>query len=837
MRHLRIYLLTTLLAFLAAGQGVMRAQNLTTADFTVSIWGVRSGDYHSYVITSGSHTYQSGTQSGAYATFSGATSYDIGSNYEAYDLPLSMTLTGTLGFVSADDDVIVQDGGLTLTFTSTSKYILGAQVTTGANDEVTSVTDNAASTLTVTLPVNTQFRNVTLQVTFADYATLDDFTSLGNGTYAISSKEDLAKLAGIVNVQKNNCYGLTFRQTETITCDNTYSPIGGFQTDFQGTYDGQGYTISGITVNQFNRNIGLFGSIRDGTIMNVVLRQCNFSGQYCVGGIVGFCYSEIVQNCRVVDVTISAVNPDRNYYGAIVGSCSGVYNLLLNNYYRGCTVCGETSQVGIGGSGNSSDCDGARSIHTVTPYNVSISGGETVMVDNQTYYAAGVPITVSYSGSISDSQIPQFFYNDGSDHPFSVGTFAMPAADITLSATIISAQSQITARSADGRYWTTFYDGLWRYQLTEDATAYTMSYDRHLYRLGDDGRIIPAGTAVVIISDRAEIALTRTNDVSLVDIHGGTNALQGSDNLVSLTGGKLGGKAVYAMGVVNDHLGFYTYTGSAIPAGKAYYKEDQIVNLASIPASTYTAQDGDILTGTLNNNIKLQIADNATVTLYDAHISVPSNVPTSYSAISCLGNATIILVGTNTATACKAGYAGIRCGGSGTTLTLRGTGSLTVHGVGNISSDGGAGIGGDAFSLTCGDIRIEGGTIIAYGGQGAAGIGCGFKIGSDSSCGSIDISGGTIIADGGSKAAGIGGGYATTGIINHGHALGFKRSTCGNITITRNVTSITASGAPYSIGKGGKEHDNCGQQCGTITIGGVDYGNDGIEINPFTYTP
>ena len=820
MRHLRIYLLTTLLAFLAAGQGVMRAQNLTTAEITVSIWGVRSGDYHSYVITSGSHTYQSGTQSGAYATFSGATSYDIGSNYEAYDLPLSMTLTGTLGFVSADDDVIVQDGGLTLTFTSTSKYILGAQVTTGANDEVTSVTDNAASTLTVTLPVNTQFRNVTLQVTFADYATLSDFTSLGNNTYAISSKEDLAKLAGIVNVQKNNCYGLTFRQTETITCDNTYSPIGGFQTDFQGTYDGQGYTISGITVNQFNRNIGLFGSIRDGTIMNVVLRQCNFSGQHYVGGIVGICYSGIVQNCRVLGVTINDSQDDSNYLGAIVGSCSSVYSLLLNNYYRGCTVCGETTQVGIGGSGNSSDCEDARSIHMVTPYNVSISGGETVMVDNQTYYAAGVPITVSYSGSVSDGQIPQFFYNDGSDHPFSVGTFAMPAADITLSATIISAQSQITARPADGRYWTTFYDGLWRYQLPEDATAYTMSYDRHLYRLGDDGHTIPAGTAVVIISDRADIALTRTNDVSPVEIYGGTNTLLGSDNPVTLTGGKLGGKAVYAMGVVNDQLGFYTYTGTAIPERKAFYLQQPIVDLASL-TSNYTAQDGDILYGKSTGKHGIMIPDNASVTLYDA------GIVGSQRGISCLGNATIILYGINTVKAGFRGCAGIGCGGSGTTLTIRGPGSLTVQGKGRVEEEGGAGIGGDSHFPSCGNIRIEGGTIIAYGGFGAAGIGCGFKKGMDSGCGSIYISGGTITAYGGLRAAGIG--------CGHSRESG-DYSRCGNITITSSVNCITASkgsGAPYSIGKGYRG----GQQCGTITIGGVDYGNDGIETSPFTYTP
>jgi len=828
IRH-RLFLFVTLLTLLA-GQGSLWAQNMTTADITVIIRGMSNGSQYTYVIASGSHNYQSGVQSGAYASFSSSTSYDIGTG----NLPLSLTLNGKLNFVSeTSSDAVVREGDFTLSFTS-PKYLLSAQVTTGANDEVTSVTGNATSTLTVTLPVNTQFRNVTLQVTFADYATLDDFTSLGNNTYAISSKEDLAKLAGIVNVQKNSCNGLTFRQMGNITCDNTYSPIGCFQQDFQGTYDGQGFTISGITVNQFSRDIGLFGSVNYGTIMNIVLTQSSFSGPYNVGGIVGTSYQIVVRNCRVLDTTISASQNGGDCFGAIVGYCSNVDN-LQDNYYRGCTVCGKTTQVGIGGRENSTDCDGARSLHTITPYNVSVSGGETVVVNNQTYYAAGVPISVSYTGSVSDGQIPRFNYNDGTEHPFSSNTIAMPAADITLTAGLIGAQSQISARPAEGRYWTSFYDGQWRYKLPQGATAYTMGYDRHLFRLGDEGRTIPAGTAVVIISDRADIALSRTNDVSPVDIHGGTNVLMGSDTPVALTGGRLGGKEVYVMGVDNDHLGFYTYTGSAIPAGKAYYREEQIVDLAN-KKNNYLAHDGDILTGT-NWFLNILISDNATVTLYDANIL--SDVS---SGITCLGNATIILVGTNTVSSHAYGYAGIQCGARGTTLTLRGPGSLTVQGAG-IDSGGGAGIGSDASSFSCGDIRIEGGTITAWGGYGAAGIGCGFAEGRDYSCGSIYISGGTITAYGGYGAAGIGCGIAdilTSGSYGTITNL-YGSSTCGNITITRTVTSITASRgdsyAPYSIGKGYQRNDHCIQQCGTITIGGVDYGNDGIETSPFTYTP
>ena len=831
--------MTLLLLALLAWTGAW-AQNMTTSEITVSFSGMSNGSQYSYAIASGSHTYQSGVQSGACARFTNA-SFDIGTQYEAYNLPLSMTLNGNLSFVSAtgSSDAVVQNGDFTLSFTS-PKYILRAIVTTGAKADT--IAGNRTFSLTVTLPVNTQFRNVKLQITFADYATLDNFRSLGDNTYAISSKEDLARLAGIVNVQKKNCKGLTFRQTNPITCDNTYSPIGGGLLSFEGTYDGQDNAISGITVNQSSEDIGLFGRIQNATIQNVVLTHSNFSGQFYIGGIVAHSYySSTVKDCRVLNVTVSASETSGHKFGAIVGVCDNV-DYLQNNYYRGCMVCGKSTQVGIGGLLYASDCDGARSLHTITPYNVSVSGGKTVVIDNQTCYAAGVPITVSYAGSVSDGQVPQFTYNDGTDHLFSSSTIAMPAADITLSATLINAQNQITARPADGHYWTTFYDGRWRYQLPLGATAYTMGYDHHLYRLGDDGRTIPAGTPVVIISDKADIALARTNDVSPVDVHGGKNALLGSDDLVPLTGGQLGDKEVYVMGVVNDHLGFYTYKESAIPAGKAFYKEEQIVDLASLTGTNYTAQHGDILTGKCPSNVSIKIADHATVTLSDAKISASDS-----AGITCLGNATIILVGTNTIVAGKVGYAGICCGASGTKLTIRGTGSLTARGkgraypVGEYKAIAGAGIGGDCGSNSCGDICIEGGTITAIGGEGAAGIGCGYAQAGHYSCGSIYISGGSITVQGGMKAAAIGCGFAhlsqpTYVLSIHGS------STCGNITITKGVTSIYASkgqgqDAPYSIGKGDQSNDQCIQQCGTITIGGVNYGTDGITTNPFTYTP
>ena len=88
-------------------------------------------------------------------------------------------------------------------------------------------------------------------------------------------------------------------------------------------------------------------------------------------------------------------------------------------------------------------------------------------------------------------------------------------------------------------------------------------------------------------------------------------------------------------------------------------------------------------------------------------------------------------------------------------------------------------------------------------------------------CGAITISGGAVTAAGGDNAAGIGSGESNSR----------KTNTCGDITVTADVTSVTAmkgNNATNSIGAG-----NSGT-CGTITIGGKVYA-DGITISPYTY--
>ena len=187
----------------------------------------------------------------------------------------------------------------------------------------------------------------------------------------------------------------------------------------------------------------------------------------------------------------------------------------------------------------------------------------------------------------------------------------------------------------------------------------------------------------------------------------------------------------------------------------------------------FLAKDGDVLTGTFpsDNKKHVLIADGASVTLKDATIV---NSSTHFPGIGLEGNATIILDGKNTVGANNI-QAGIAVGGPGTTLTIKGEGTLEVTGDFMGAGIGSRGSSSSADVISCGNIVILGGTIKATSTR-AAGIGCGSA-----------VNGGTV--------------------------------SCGNITISApaKVTATKGWDAPYSIGP------SISGQCGTVTIYGTTY--------------
>ncbi len=203
--------------------------------------------------------------------------------------------------------------------------------------------------------------------------------------------------------------------------------------------------------------------------------------------------------------------------------------------------------------------------------------------------------------------------------------------------------------------------------------------------------------------------------------------------------------------VANDASNSYykNVTGKTLEANNQYpinvtMTTGTTTNLSSLDAD-HTAQNGETLTGKLLVSHKISIAAGATVILKNVDINYGTTLTaSSYAGITCLGNATLIISGTDYVKGFNVGYPGIFVP-SGHTLTITGSGTLDV-----LSDEYGAAIGSGRYNIdaynSCGNIVIQGGTIYARGGGSAASIGSGasiiftqYETGTPSSCGDITI--------------------------------------------------------------------------------------------------
>lgn len=285
--------------------------------------------------------------------------------------------------------------------------------------------------------------------------------------------------------------------------------------------------------------------------------------------------------------------------------------------------------------------------------------------------------------------------------------------------------------------------------------------------LGEGSKLILQGTNTISATYADAI---ECNGNATIDFQSTTNtvtAVTGSNKGIQIADGKSLNITGDGSAALNGNIG--------VPASASLkFNGTTASHDIYIPDVTTLSAGGITVSSTIT------IADGATFTLSWTTLNV-----TSGPGIQCSGNATLILDGTNYITTTAERFPAILPGGSGTTLTIQGSGSMTANG-----GQYAAGIGTGSYEsglYTCGNIVIKSGTITATGGENSAGIGCG----NNGICGNITISGGTVTANGGDDGAGIGSG------IGYGHVNG---STCGNITIGGGT--VTANGGVNSAGIG-----------------------------------
>ena len=119
---------------------------------------------------------------------------------------------------------------------------------------------------------------------------IQTFSGTASDTFVIGSEADLRKLAELVSAG-NTFSGVTLIQIADITLTKEFIPAGNGPTlhKFNGTYNGQGYKISNLIINQPDQDgVGLFAYAQNATFIDVHITGGTIVGDNRVGSIAGY---------------------------------------------------------------------------------------------------------------------------------------------------------------------------------------------------------------------------------------------------------------------------------------------------------------------------------------------------------------------------------------------------------------------------------------------------------------------------------------------------------------------------------------------------------------------
>lgn len=195
----------------------------------------------------------------------------------------------------------------------------------------------------------------------------------GTGWTAKIGEVQYATLGAALAAAEN---GDTVKLVKDITLAETWTPIGTNENPFKGTFDGQGYTITGLNISS-GSYAGLIGVLDAGTVKNVKFASVNIS---TTGTDVGAAVGRIINNGKVENVQVlsGSVSGAKRVGGVVgcikaygsVADCSNAatvsataYNvggIVGAAYYTetgkamqisGCTNTGAVTSAGVGAGG------------------------------------------------------------------------------------------------------------------------------------------------------------------------------------------------------------------------------------------------------------------------------------------------------------------------------------------------------------------------------------------------------------------------------------------------------------------------------------------------------
>lgn len=234
--------------------------------------------------------------------------------------------TATVNGYTYTDDTNLTDGdnGRALTYSLNAKYILMADID-----------------LTPTLPNGQRgVRNITVTKPVLD----------GNGNVSTAASLDNTDF-------ETDMAALKTAGSNGGPSEELWTPIGSSGSNFTGHFNGNGHTITGMTIHSDAQYVGLFGYTYGALIYNLHLRDARVKSTYSsnnsrTGTLVGFAGSgsnggSNISLCSATGCTVQAAQPAA---GGLIGN-NYDYSTLTRCHATGCIVSGgdNSGSDGIGG--------------------------------------------------------------------------------------------------------------------------------------------------------------------------------------------------------------------------------------------------------------------------------------------------------------------------------------------------------------------------------------------------------------------------------------------------------------------------------------------------------
>ena len=337
----------------------------TSANETISLTATSSGDYYLHVLTVDRAGNKKETVSEA------ITVKDIeltGISLNKTETTISVGKTETLSVIYTPSNATNKD----IKWTTSDKTIATVDESTGL------ITGVKAGTVTITA-ISVKYPSVKAECTvtveeiigISTIKELEDFRdSVNNGNDYAGKK---VKLMNDLDLKQGK-YTIS-ESGETIYNDEldakSWEPIGKYsyknEHPFNGIFDGQGYKINGLYINdQSSTYQGFFGYTQNkrAIIKNVNLKDVDIKGKDTTGGLVGYMALGLIEGCSVTGTVQGCEGSYLGYIGGIAGF-SG--NVTIRNCFNGASVKtwkngtliimgGITSQINSGTIENCYNC-------------------------------------------------------------------------------------------------------------------------------------------------------------------------------------------------------------------------------------------------------------------------------------------------------------------------------------------------------------------------------------------------------------------------------------------------------------------------------------------------